>query len=117
VTLRGVLSPTRFSIGDEDLRVGGGPVNEVLPEANRIVTSVSSPHAYAGQTVVNSRWEVQGRIARGDWLALDRNGLPPLTTESFPPGEDGLGARFAVVIAGPGDRVVLPSLATYPPEP
>lgn len=116
VTLRAVLSATQFSIGDEDLRVGGGPVNEVLPEAGRIVTSAASPNAYAGLTVVNSRGQVQGRVARGNWLTLDRAGLPPLTADAFPPGEDGLGARFAVVIAGPGDEVILPSLALHPPQ-
>lgn len=113
VTLRAVLSPTRFSIGDEDLCVGGGAVNHVLPEANRVVTSASLRHTYPGLTVLNSRREVQGRLAPGDALTLDRQGLPPLTEECFPAGPDGLGPRFSVVIVGPGDEVLLPSLALY----
>jgi len=113
VTLQRVLGPRRFSIGEEDLQVAGGPVNQVLSAANRIVTSVSCPHAYPGLTVLNARREVQGRLAEGELLTLDRSGLPPLTAECFPPGTDGLGPRFSVVIAGPGDEVVLPSLALF----
>jgi hypothetical protein len=64
--------------------------------------------------VLNCRGEVQGRLAKGESLALDRQGLPPLTLACFPRGADGLGPRFAIVIAGPGDTVVLPSLALYP---
>lgn len=114
VTLQKVLGPTRFSIGDEDLRVAGGPVNEVVPDKNRLVTSVNScPHARVGMTVLNGRGEVQGRLAPGDPITLDRAGLPLLTARCFPTGGDGLGARFSVVIAGPGDEVILPSLALY----
>ena len=121
VTLQKVLSPTQLSIGDEDLRVAGGPVNEVIPDKHRIVSSVSyAPHAREGMTVLNSRGEIQGRLAGGDQFTLDRTGLPPLTAACFPAGSDGLGARFAVVIAGPGDEVILPSLTLYqarPPQP
>jgi len=113
VTLREVLSPTAFSIGDEDLQVAGGPVNGVDPETGRVLTGVTTRHAYAGLTVLNSRRQVQGRLAPGEPITLDRAGLPPLTEECFPEGEDGFGARFSVVIAGPGDRVVLPSLISY----
>lgn len=114
VTLREVLSPNRFSIGDEDLRVAGGPVNGVDPAQNRLLTSVSyTPHAYPGLTVINTRGEVQGRLAAGDKITLSREGLPALTAECFPAGAEGLGPRFAVVIAGPGDEVVLPSLTLY----
>jgi hypothetical protein len=113
LTLRKVLGPTRFSIGDEDLRVGGGPVNEVIPAESRIVTSVSSPHAVLGMTVLNGRGQVQGRLAKGEIWTLDRQGLPPLRSEDFPAGQNGLGPRFAVVIAGPGDELVFPSLLSY----
>ncbi|NPV47659.1 MAG: hypothetical protein HPY69_11920, partial [Armatimonadetes bacterium] len=74
VTLRQVLSPREFSIGDEDLRVGGGPVNDVVPDAGRIVTTAMSPHAQVGMTVLNSRGEVQGRLADGERWTLDRSG-------------------------------------------
>lgn len=113
VTFREMISPTQFSIGDEDLQVAGGPVSRVLPAANRIVTGVSVPHAYPGLTVLNSHWQVQGRLAPGEPVTLDRSGLLPLTEECFPPGADGLGPRFSIVIAGPGDAVVLPSLALF----
>jgi hypothetical protein len=115
ITIRSILSPSVMSIGDEDLSVAGGPVVEVLPEANRVTTSVALRHVYPGLTVLNARGEVQGRLAPGDPpLNLDRQGLPPLTAECFPAGDDGLGRRFSVVIAGPGDEVVLPSLALFP---
>jgi hypothetical protein len=113
VTFGARLSATEFSIGDEDLQVAGGPVTQVIPEKRRLMTSVSARHAYAGLTVLNSRGEVQGRLAPGDAITLDREGLPPLSADCFPAGEDGLGARFSVVIAGPGDEVVLPSLAEH----
>lgn len=113
VTLRQVLGPREFSIGDEDLRVGGGPVNEVLPEASRIVTTAISPHAAVGMTVLNTRGEVQGRLADGERWTLDRSGLPPLQPGDFPAGDDGLGPRFSLVMAGPGDEVVLPSLVLW----
>jgi hypothetical protein len=113
VTLQRVLSSTSFSIGDEDLRVGGGPVNEVVAEANRVVTTASSPHAYLGMTVLNGRGEVQGKLAAGERWTLDRAGLPPLRPDDFPAPDGGIGARFSIVMAGPGDEVVLPSLALW----
>jgi hypothetical protein len=116
VTLQHRLGPSSFSIADEDLRVAGGPVVDVLPTGNRIVTPVSCPHAYPGLTVLNSHAQVQGRVATGDFLALARPGRLPLTRADFPAGSDGLGARFAVVIAGPGDEVILPSMAQFEAE-
>ena len=114
VTLQAVLGPSAFSVGEEDLRVAGGPVNGLVPEQSRLETSVVyMPHAYPGLTVINGRGEVQGRLADGERVTLDRAGRPPLTAEAFPAGEDGLGPRFAVVIAGPMDEALLPSLALW----
>jgi hypothetical protein len=114
IVIRSVLNAHRLSIGDEDLCVGGGTVNDVLPAGHRLVTSARLRHAYPGLTVLNARQEVQGRLAAGDPVSLDRQGLPPLTAACFPPGADGLGPRFSVVTAGPGDEVALPSLALFP---
>ncbi len=116
VTFQQRLGPSSFSIGDEDLRVAGGPVVDVLPGGNRIMTPVSCPHAYPGLTVLNGQGQVQGRVAVGDFLTLARPGLPPLTRADFPDSGDGLGARFAVAIAGPGDEVTLPSRSQFEAE-
>ena len=113
VTVRSVIDATHFSIGDEDLRVGGGPVNQVVPEKNRIVTSALSPQARPGMTVLNARLEPQGKLAAGDPWTLDRGGLGNLKPEDFPSAEGGVGPRFAVVMAGPGDEVLVPSLALF----
>ena len=113
VTVRSVIDATHFSIGDEDLRVGGGPVNRIVPEKNRIVTSALSPQARPGMTVLNARLEPQGKLATGDPWSLDRGGLGPLKAEDFPSAEGGVGPRFAVVMAGPGDDVLIPSLALF----
>jgi hypothetical protein len=61
-------------------------------------------------TVLNSRLEPQGKLAAGDRWTLDRTGLGPLKPGDFPAGEGGLGPRFAVVMAGPGDEVWIPDL-------
>lgn len=63
--------------------------------------------------MINGRGEVQGRLAQGEPVALDRTGLPPLTLECFPARSPDLGRRFAIAIAGPGDEVLLPSLTLY----
>jgi hypothetical protein len=42
---------------------------------------------------------------------LNRTGLPPLRPEDFPPDPDGAKPRFLIVIAGPGDELLIPSLA------
>lgn len=72
------------------------------------------PKTLAKRSMIIREKKNQGRLAPGDDVTLDRQGLPPLTPECFPAGEDGLNPRFAVVIAGPGDTVTLPSLAIYP---
>jgi len=113
VIVREVLSPTRLSIGDEDLRVGGGPVTQIVPETNRLITSVASPHAQPGMTVLNGRLQVQGKLVEGDRWTLDRADLPRLKPSDFPTDERGLGPRFSVAMVGPGDEVVLPSLVSY----
>ena len=110
VTMRKVLDKKRFSIGDEDLVVGGGPVTGVITDESRLETTVASPFAQVGMTVINSRFKPQGRVGSGDRWTLDRAGLPPLKAEDFPAGEGGLGSRFSIVCAGPGDEVEIPGL-------
>ncbi len=110
LTVREMLSPTELAVADAELRVGGGPVNQVLPEANRIVTSIASPHARVGMTVLNARGEPQGRLASGDRWTLDRTGYPPLRPEHFPAAPGAAGPRFSIAMVGPGDEVVVPDL-------
>ncbi len=113
MAVRKVIDPTHFSIGDEDLRVAGGPVNELLAESSRIVTSVATPHIETGMTVLNSLLQPQGRCAGGDTLTLDRTGLEPLKADDFPHGADGSHPRFWVVMAGPGDELLIPSVVEF----
>ena len=115
LTLHRVIDGTHFSIGDEDLRVAGGPVLEVRPDENQILSSVPNPHARLGMTVLNSRQEPQGRLAEkteSGW-ALDRAGLGPLNQEDFPRGAGDSAPRYSVVVAGPGDTIAVPNLAQF----
>ncbi len=113
LTVQNVIDETHFSIGDEDVRTAGGPVNGVIPDENRIVTSVSTPHTQAGMTVLNSLSQPQGRLAEDRNTILDRAGLGSLKPEDFPKAPDGSQARFSVVMAGPGDEVLIPSLVEF----
>ena len=117
LTIRKIIDSRHFSIGDEDLRVGGGPVNQVIPGTNRISTGVDSPRARTGMTVLNNRMQPQGRLAAGERLTLERTGLPPLKREDFPPGPDGAKPRFTIVMAGPGDELLIPSLVEISRKP
>jgi hypothetical protein len=110
LTLCEVLDRKRFSIGNEDLVVGGGPVTGVTADRSRLLTTAASPFAQTGMTVLNSRGEVQGRVSTGDRWTLDRTGLPPLREEDFPAAAGAAGPRFSIVCAGPGDEVLIPSL-------
>ena len=113
LTVAGIVDETHFSIGDEDLRVAGGPVSEVIPAQNRIVTSVSMPHTQAGMIVLNSLHQPQGRLAGGEGITLDRVGIGPLRPEDFPTGPGDSHPRFSVVMAGPGDAVLIPCLVIF----
>ncbi len=112
LTMRQVLDKKRFSIGDEDLVVGGGPVTGVIADKSRLITTVASLFAQEGMTVLNGRFEPQGRVGSGDRLTLDRAGLSPLKAEDFPAGKGRLGSRFSIVCAGPGDEVLIPGLVS-----
>jgi hypothetical protein len=92
-------------------------VNQVIPEENRIETGVNTPRARSGMTVLNNRMQPQGRLAEGARLTLDRTGLPPLKREDFPPGPDGARPRFTVVMAGPEDEILIPSLVQISHKP
>ncbi len=112
LTVRQVLNATHFSIGDEDLRVAAGPVCEIVGADNRLVTRVATPHVRAGMTVLNGRLQPQGRVSQlRNGLVLNRTGMPPVASQDFPAAPDGTGPRFAVVVAGPGDEVCIPSLS------
>ncbi len=111
LAIRKVIDSRHFSIGDEDLRAGGGTVNRVVAQRNRVETGVNTPLARSGMTVLNGRLQPQGRLADGERMTLDRTGLPPLRPEDFPPDPDGAKPRFLIVIAGPGDELLIPSLA------
>ncbi len=113
VTFSKVIDRHRFSIGDEDVNVAGGPVLDV--RADRILTSASNPHANVGMTLLNSLREPQGRLAGkvdGGWR-IDREGRGPLTSEDFPVADGDDGPRYSVAMVGAGDRVEIPDLVLY----
>jgi oligo-alginate lyase len=112
VTVRQVLDAKRFSIGEEDLRVAGGTVTAVKPESSEIVCPLITFFARPGMTVLNGRGEVEGRIKGGKWV-LDRGSLPALRATDFPAEPDGSTPRYTVVIAGPGDEVLVPDLVQW----
>ena len=111
VTMAGVIDETHFSIGDEDLRVAGGPVSDIEADNNRIVTCVSTPHAQDGMSVLNSLHEVQGRWIGGKPVTVDREGRPALKLDDFPAAAGSEQRRFTIVMAAPGDTILIPSLA------
>ena len=111
VTMAGVIDETHFSIGDEDLRVAGGPVSDIEADKSRIVTCVSTPHAQDGMSVLNSLWQVQGRRIGGKPVTLDREGRPALKLADFPAAAGSEQRRFTIVMAAPGDTILIPSLA------
>ncbi len=117
LTMQKVIDATHFSVSDEDMRVAGGPVNEVVADQSRIVTSVDTPHAATGMTVLNSLLQPQGRLAAGDRVIIDRTGMAPLKAEDFPKGTDASHPRFWVVMAGPGDEVWIPGMAELTRKP
>lgn len=110
VTVQRVIDRTHFSIGDEDLRVGGGPVSGVRAGEREIVTPVSCSHARVGMTVLNSRLEPQGRLAERTKEGWRLEGDGPL---SFPKADGDSTPRFSIVAAGPGDEVAIPHLALF----
>ncbi len=113
VTLSTVIDRRRFSIGDEDVRVAGGPVLGV--SADRLLTSASNPHAHVGMSLLNSRNEPQGRLAEkvdGGWR-IDREGRGPMTLEDFPVAEGDAGPRYSVAMVGAGDWVEIPSVVHF----
>ena len=64
-------------------------------------------------TVLNSLLQPQGRCAAGDRLTIDRTGLQPLKADDFSKGADGSHPRFWVVMAGPDDELLLPSVVEF----
>ena len=113
VALSSVIDRRRFSIGDEDVRVAGGPVLEV--QADRLLTSASNPHALVGMTLLNSRNEPQGRLAEkvdGGWR-IDREGRRPMTLEDFPVAEGDAGPRYSVAMVGAGDWAEIPGVVHF----
>lgn len=109
VTTRKVLDRTRFSIGDEDLRVAGGPVTEVKPD--EITTSARNLFAVPGHTILNGSYEPVGRLTAkrpAGWMV---QGYKPLSWDSFKTAPGDAGPRYYVTMAGKGDEVWVPDCA------
>jgi hypothetical protein len=106
VTPRKVLDKKRFSIGDEDLRVAGGPVTELKPD--EITTSARNRFALPGHTITNGSYEPLGRLTAkrpAGWMV---QGYKPLTWDSFKTAPGDAGPRYIVVMAARGDEVLIP---------
>jgi hypothetical protein len=106
VTPRKMLDGKRFSIGDEELRVAGGPVTEV--KADEITTCVRNLFAVPGHTITNGGYEAVGRLTAkrpAGWMV---QGYKPLTWDSFKTAPGDSGPRYYVVMAAEGDEVVIP---------
>lgn len=106
VTPRKMLDEKRFSIGDEDLRVAGGPVTEVKPD--EITTSVRNLFAVPGHTITNGSYEPVGRLTAkrpAGWMV---QGYQPLTWDSFKTAPGDSGPRYYVVMAAEADEVLVP---------
>jgi hypothetical protein len=106
VTLRKVIDKAHFSIGEEDLRVAGGPVNEVV--GREIVTTVQTPNALPGMTLLNSKLEPKGRLQKRGGSGWIVSGPPALKIDDFPRAQADTCPRFYVVMAGPGDDPLIP---------
>lgn len=106
VTPRKMLDKKRFSIGDEDLRVAGGPVTELKPD--EITTSARNLFALPGHTITNGSYEPLGRLTAkrpAGWMV---QGYKPLTWDSFKTAPGDAGPRYYVMMAGVGDEVLIP---------
>jgi len=106
VTPRAMLDEKRFSIGDEDLRVAGGPVTELKPD--EIVTRARNRFAVPGHAILNGGYEPKGRLKAkrpAGWMVQSDR---PLTWDDFKPAPGDSGPRYYVVMAAPGDEVLVP---------
>ena len=112
-TMQERLDAGRFSVGEEDLRVGGGPIKEVVAEENRIDTSVVPWHIQPGMMVLNGLMEPVGRVADEEELIIAPGDRGSLSIEDFPKAAGDASRRFFVVMAAPGDTILIPILVTY----
>ena len=110
LTFRGRVDDRRFSIGDEDLLVAGGTVLSVDTDKRTVVSNTGPRNAQVGMTMLNAKGRPVGRVEQvGKTWALDR----PVTMDDFPVGEGDAAPRYRVVMAAPGDAIVVPDLAMY----
>lgn len=106
VTARRMLDSRTFSVGDEDLRVAGGPVTELKPD--EITTSARNLFALPGHTLTNGSYQPLGRLTEkrpAGWMV---RGYKPLTWDDFKTAPGDTSPRYYVVMAGPGDDVWIP---------
>jgi hypothetical protein len=99
-----IMDNTRFSVGDQDLRVAGGPVQEI--RGRELITPIQTPNALPGMTLLNSRMEPVGRIENKTkhGSLVDR----PIQMERFPRNGADSAPRYYVTMAGPGDEILIP---------
>jgi hypothetical protein len=110
VTLQEVVDERRFSIGDEDLRVAGGPVNSV--DGDKLFSTAANPHAVVGMSLLNSEYCFVGRLVEkieGGWR-LDRKDL---RMADFPVAEGDPCPRYVIVMAGAGDEILIPDVVRF----
>ena len=103
VRIEQVLSPTRFSIGTQDLRVARGLPQSI--EGQVIKSNAQLYFARPGMTVVNEAGQALTRVEAVSGLSLTTR--VALVAQQLPDRDgDGQG-RFTVMVIGPGDTANL----------
>ncbi len=111
LTFRSRVDDRRFSIGAEDLLVAGGTVLSVDTEKKQVIASASPRYAQIGMAMLNALGKPVGRVTgiNDKTWTLDRD----ISMDDFPTAEGDAGPRYRVVMAAPGDAIVVPDLVIY----
>ena len=117
ITLRKVIDATHFSVGDEDLQAAGGAVVKLDPKTGAVASSVTITRAKPGMMVYNSRMEPVGHVDRWQRHQTKWSIKPladkALSPDTFPKSEGFTRPRFSIMVAAPGNEVMVPSLTLY----
>jgi len=100
VRIEKVLSPTSFSLDDQDLRTGRGTI--VSAEGNTVKTNAPLYFCEAGMTVVDETGKPLARLVKAGGLDVECDQPLPATLPDA--DHDGAG-RFTIMAVGAGDRV------------
>ena len=105
VRVDGVVSPTTFSLGDQDLRTATGGMTSIA-DGQAVSTDRVTYFGFPGMTLVNGLLQPVGRLSLADTDRLEVDEAN-LSEASFP--EVNGTRRFFVMAIGAGDAVFIPS--------